>query len=120
MLILVDAMGGDHAPNEIIKGCIDAITEKEGFEVLLIGEKEKIQTVLNDHKFSSNRLKILNTTEVISNEDSPTKAIKNKKDSSMVVGFNLLKEKKGIYSFLPVIQVLLWQADYSLLGVLKG
>jgi phosphate acyltransferase len=95
LLILVDAMGGDHAPYEIVKGCMDAITEKEGYEVLLIGDKEKIQTVLTEHKFSSNRLKIHNTTEIITNEDLPTKAIKNKKDSSMVVGFNLLKEKKG-------------------------
>lgn len=95
LLILVDAMGGDHAPEAPVIGCMDAIKEKEGFDVLLIGDKEKIQRILDEKKFQDPRLKIHHTTEVVTNEDSPTKAIKSKKDSSMVVGFNMLKEKTG-------------------------
>ena len=95
MLILVDAMGGDHAPDAIVNGCIDAIIEKDGFDILLIGDSEKIKKAVEDRKFSSPRLNIRHTSEVVSGEDSPSKVIRNKKDSSMVVGFNLLKEKKG-------------------------
>jgi phosphate acyltransferase len=95
LIILVDAMGGDNAPYSTVNGCIDAINGLAGFEIVLIGKNDKIQDILTSRKFSNSRLKIVNAEEVITNEDSPTKAIKNKKDSSMVVGFNMLKEKKG-------------------------
>lgn len=95
MLILVDAMGGDKAPEEIVNGCIDAIKESEGYEILLIGNSMKIEKILKERNFSSSRLKIRHTEEVVTNEDVPTKAIKAKKDSSMVVGFKMLKEKEG-------------------------
>lgn len=95
MQILVDAMGGDKAPEEIVKGCIDAIEEKEGFDLVLIGDSKKIEDILNEQKFSSQRLKIRHAEEVITNEDVPTKAIKTKKESSMVIGFKMLKEKEG-------------------------
>lgn len=95
MVILVDAMGGDHAPDEITKGCIDAINEMDGFEILLIGNRDKIEKILKERNFNSQRLKIIHAEQIITMEDQPTKAIKTKKDSSMVVGFNLLKEKAG-------------------------
>ncbi len=95
MNILVDAMGGDNAPHEIVNGCIDAINEQDGFDIILVGDKEKIEDILKERNFQSKRLEITHTTEVITNNDSPTRAIKNKKDSSMVVGFNMIKEKKG-------------------------
>ena len=95
MKIIVDAMGGDNAPIEIIKGCIEAIKEKEGFDLLLVGDSKIINNYLKENKFISSRIIIKHTTEIISNEDSPTKAIRGKKDSSMVVGYNLLKAKEG-------------------------
>lgn len=95
LLILVDAMGGDNAPDAIVNGCIDAIIEKDGFNIQLIGDSDRIKKILEDRKFSSPRITIQHTTEVVTGEDSPTKVIRNKKDSSMVVGYNLLKEKKG-------------------------
>lgn len=95
MLILVDAMGGDKAPGEIVKGCIDAINESEGYDIVLIGDVDKLNELLKGKKFDARRLQLHHTTEVISNNDSPTKAIKLKKDSSMVVGLKLLKEKFG-------------------------
>jgi phosphate acyltransferase len=95
LIILVDAMGGDNAPDAIINGCIDAILEKDGFEILLIGDSEKINEVLKHRNFKNSRLCIKHTTQVVTGEDSPAKAIKSKKDSSMVVGFNMLKEKQG-------------------------
>ncbi|MGI6777741.1 MAG: phosphate acyltransferase PlsX [Acetivibrionales bacterium] len=95
MLILVDAMGGDNAPEEIVKGCIDAINESEGYDIVLIGDVDRINNILKGKKFDARRLQLHHTTEVITNDDYPTKAIKEKKDSSMVVGLKLLKEKFG-------------------------
>jgi glycerol-3-phosphate acyltransferase PlsX len=95
MLILVDAMGGDNAPDAIVNGCIDAIIEKDGFDITLIGDQDRIKKILDDRKFTNSRLTIQHSLEVITGEDSPTKAIRSKKNSSMVIGFNLLKEKKG-------------------------
>lgn len=95
MIILVDAMGGDNAPDAIVNGCIDAISEAQSFEVLLIGDEERIREILNKRSYDTSRVKVHHASEVITVEDTPTKAIRSKKDSSMVVGFKLLKEKKG-------------------------
>lgn len=100
MVILLDAMGGDNAPDAAIKGAVKAINQIEA-EVLLIGNEEiinsKVKEIYGKNTISeiSPRLKIHHTTETIEMEDTPTIAIKHKKDSSMVVGFNLLKEGKG-------------------------
>ena len=99
MKILVDAMGGDNAPDAVIKGAAAAINEIKA-EVVLIGQEAVINTKAKEllgKKLEeiSNRISIYNTKEIIKMEDIPTQAIKQKKDSSMVVGFNLLKEGKG-------------------------
>lgn len=95
MIILVDAMGGDNAPGDIVKGCVEAVNEVQGFDILLIGDKKQIEGYLGEKNLSNPRIKIHHASEVITADDSPTKAIKGKKDSSMVVGFDMLKEKKG-------------------------
>lgn len=100
MVILLDAMGGDNAPDANIKGAVKAINEVKA-DVVLVGNKgiinKKIKEFYGKDDISqiSPKLKIHHTTEVIEMEDIPTQAIKHKKDSSMVVGFNLLKEGKG-------------------------
>ena len=99
MKILLDAMGGDNAPEATIKGAVSAINEIEA-ELVLIGKETIINTKVRefygkDLKAISPRLSIYNCEEEIEMEDIPTQAIKNKKDSSMVVGFNLLKEGYG-------------------------
>ncbi len=93
--IIVDAMGGDNAPKAIVEGCIEAINMQDGFRITLVGKYEEIQKILDKNEFDKARVEIVNATEVIEGTDTPTKAIKGKKDSSMVVGFKLLKEKKG-------------------------
>ncbi len=95
MKILVDAMGGDNAPEEIVNGSIDAVKIQEGFNLALIGDSEQINRILEARKFRSSRIEVIHAQEVITNEDIPTRAIKSKKNSSMVVAFNMLKEKKG-------------------------
>lgn len=99
MVILLDAMGGDNAPDANIKGAVNAINQIKA-EVWLIGKEEiikgKFKELYNkDISEISPRLKIYNATESIEMVDTPTVAIRQKKDSSMVVGFNLLKEGKG-------------------------
>ena len=100
MIILLDAMGGDNAPDANIKGAVNAIKDIEA-EVCLIGNKGIINNKIkefygkDDIKEISPKLSIYHTTETIEMCDIPTQAIKNKKDSSMVVGFRLLKEGKG-------------------------
>ena len=100
MRILLDAMGGDNAPDANIKGAVKAINQIEA-DVVLIGNEEIINSKIkefygkNSVKEISDRLSIKHTTETIEMEDIPTQAIKHKKDSSMVVGFNMLKNGEG-------------------------
>ena len=99
MVILLDAMGGDNAPDATIKGAVKAIDQIKA-KLILIGNediiKSKIKEFYNkDISEISDRLEIRNATETIEMEDVPTQAIKRKKDSSMVVGFNMLKTGEG-------------------------
>ena len=100
MKILLDAMGGDNAPDATIKGAVQAINQIEA-EVCLIGDTDtinkKVKEFYGKNSLSeiSNRLSIHHTTETIEMCDIPTQAIKHKKDSSMVVGFNMLKNGEG-------------------------
>ncbi|MCX7749776.1 MAG: phosphate acyltransferase PlsX [Clostridia bacterium] len=120
MLILVDAMGGDNAPQSVVNGCMDAIGEVEGFDILLIGDSNKINPIIKERNFSDPRLKVHHASDVITNEDMPTRAIKNKKDSSMVVGFNLLKEKKGDVFLSAGNSGALMTGALLILGRIKG
>ena len=100
MKILLDAMGGDNAPDAVIKGAVKAVSEIKS-EIVLIGNEEiinaKIKEFFDKDKISdiNERLSIKHATEQIEMEDTPTVAIKQKKDSSMVVGFRMLKEGEG-------------------------
>ena len=100
MIILLDAMGGDNAPDANIKGAVKAINQIQA-KVVLIGKEEVIKARIkelygkDDINDISPRLSIKNATETIEMEDIPTQAIKHKKDSSMVVGFNMLKNGEG-------------------------
>lgn len=99
MKIILDAMGGDNAPDATIKGAVKAL-EKTKADIILVGKEEiirnKIKEFYNkDMEEISSRLSIKSATETIEMEDQPTVAIKHKKDSSMVVGFNMLKNGEG-------------------------
>lgn len=95
MIVLVDAMGGDNAPYAIVKGCVEAINERGGFSVVLIGDEPEIRKILSSEQYDPGRISIRHTTQVITNDDVPTKAIRAKSDSSLTVGFKMLKEGKG-------------------------
>ena len=95
MIVLVDAMGGDNAPYAIVKGCVEAKNERGGFSVVLIGDEPEIRKILSSEQYDPGRISIRHTTQVITNDDVPTKAIRAKSDSSLTVGFKMLKEGKG-------------------------
>ncbi len=94
MKIIVDAFGGDNAPLEIIKGAEMAVREL-GYEIILVGNKEVIETVAEENGISLGGMEIVHAEDVITMEDAPTSIMKSKKESSMAKGFRLLKEGKG-------------------------
>lgn len=96
MKIVVDAFGGDNAPKEIVKGAVMALKNYPDLTVILCGYEDKIKEVLLDCEYDSNRLEIVNTTSVISNDEVPTVAIKEKNDSSLVVAFDILKKNEDV------------------------
>lgn len=94
MKIIVDAFGGDNAPLEIIKGCSLAI-EEYGYNIVLVGPKNKIEKVAIENNLSLKNMEIVNANEVITMGDSADSVIKAKKESSMSVGLSLLSQGKG-------------------------
>ena len=120
MKILIDAMGGDNAPDAIVNGSIDAVRAYEDLDLVLIGDADQINKILDRRKFSSPRITIIHSKEIITNDDIPTKAIKRKKNSSMVVGFNMLKEKQGDVFISAGNTGALLTGALLILGRLKG
>ncbi len=95
MRIALDGMGGDNAPVSNVKGAVDAINEYKNVELIVTGDKEILEKEFAKYEFDKNRLEIIHTTEVVENEDKPVKAIRSKKDSSMVVALRMVKEGKA-------------------------
>lgn len=94
MKIIVDAFGGDNAPLEIIKGCVDAVKEFN-IGIILTGNESIIRKVAQENSLSLDNIEIADCSQVITMEDSADAVLKSKKDSSMAVGFRLLNEDKG-------------------------
>lgn len=93
--IVVDAMGGDFAPQNAVVGAVQALNQNQDFELYLVGKKSEIISVLRKNNLSFNENFIINADQVIEMGESPTNAIKTKPDSSIVVGAHLVKEKKA-------------------------
>lgn len=94
MKIIVDGMGGDNSPDAIVEGCVDAVKEL-GLNVIIVGAREIIENELSKYDYPKERIDIINSTEIITNEEEPALAIRRKKDSSMVVGLRALREGLG-------------------------
>ena len=93
MRIAIDGMGGDNAPEEIVKGCVEAAREISD-ELYIVGIEEAIRKELKKYRVVPDNIKIVNATQVITGEDSPVKAVRKKKDSSLVKSILLVKEGK--------------------------
>lgn len=89
--VAVDAMGGDHAPAEIVKGVVEAVNENNKIKVYLTGRQEAIKKELVQYTYHKEQIEIVNAAEVIDTAEPPVMAIRKKKDSSIVTALNLVK-----------------------------
>ncbi len=92
--VAVDAMGGDNAPSEIVKGAVEAVNEDRRIRVFLVGREPAIKEELKKYTYDAAQLEIVHTEEVIETAEPPVMAIRKKKDSSIVKCMNLVKDKE--------------------------
>ena len=95
MRIAVDAMGGDNAPYEIVVGALDAVKGNSDITVVLVGKEDEINKNIDEKTKDRSGIEVVNATEVIEFDDVPTKAVRSKKDSSLVVAMKLVKDKQA-------------------------
>ena len=95
VVIALDAMGGDYAPVETVKGAVEAVNENKGMKVILVGREEEIKSELAKYTYEEASIEIVNATEIIDMGEVPTKAIREKKDSSLVVAMKLVRDGKA-------------------------
>lgn len=94
MRIILDGMGGDHAPTSIVEGAVLAAKEIN-HEIHIIGQKERIEAELKKYKYDENKIFVIDAREIITNDEAPVRAVRSKKDSSIVRGLNLVKNGEG-------------------------
>jgi glycerol-3-phosphate acyltransferase PlsX len=94
MKIVIDGMGGDNAPKSNVEGVVNAIKEYN-VDLIITGDKDALEKEFSNYEFDRSKLEIVHTSEIIENEDKPVKAIRSKKDSSMVVALRLVKEGRA-------------------------
>ncbi|MEG0304280.1 MAG: phosphate acyltransferase PlsX [Oscillospiraceae bacterium] len=94
MKIIIDAMGGDNAPKEILLGASEAVKEY-GVEIIAVGNSDKIADTVRENSIDMSNIRVVNASEEIEMCDEPTAAIRNKKDSSMVVALRMLAAGEG-------------------------
>ncbi len=94
MKIIVDAMGGDHAPEQILKGCALAVAEY-GVEILLCGKQDVLEQSMKENNINMTGMSIVHAEQVVEMTDSADSVVKEKKNSSMAVGMRMLKEGQG-------------------------
>ena len=90
--IAVDAMGGDYAPAETVKGAIDAVKENADICVVLVGKEELISEELKKYQYPSEQVEIVDAREIVETGEPPVLAIRKKKDASLVKALTLVKE----------------------------
>lgn len=90
--VAVDAMGGDNAPAEVVKGAVEAVQASEKIKVFLVGKEDAIEAELSKYTVQREQIEIVNASEVIETAEPPVAAIRSKKDSSIVKGMKMVKE----------------------------
>ena len=93
--IAVDAMGGDNAPQEIVKGAVDAVNERKDVHIFLVGHKSAVETELGKYNYPKGRITVIHAEEVIETAEPPVLAIRKKKQSSIVIGMNMVKQQEA-------------------------
>ncbi len=93
--VAVDAMGGDYAPSQMVAGAIAAVRLRKDIKVVLVGRREDVEKELAGKEYPHDQIEIVHASEVIATEEPPVHAIRRKKDSSIVVGMNLVKKNEA-------------------------
>ncbi|MFD2760484.1 phosphate acyltransferase PlsX [Lentibacillus juripiscarius] len=91
MKIAIDAMGGDHAPEAIVKGAVEAVSQMEHLHITLVGDEQQIKP----HMADANRIDIIHTDEMVTADDEPVRAVRRKKNSSLVLTAKEVKENRA-------------------------
>ncbi len=100
MKIIIDAFGGDNAPTEVVKATLLALFSDKDLEIVLVGKEEEIKAELKGKGYDEKRLQIVNATEIIDCNEAPVEAIRTKKDSSLVVAIEKLKQDNQIVGLI--------------------
>ena len=100
MKIVIDVFGADYSPYEIVKGAITSLNLIDDLELVLTGDKVQIEKVLEEYGYSGDRLEIIDAPEVISCDESPTMAIRRKKNSSLVAALDALKNREDVIGMI--------------------
>ena len=93
--VVVDAMGGDYAPIEPVKAAVDAVNGADNIKVVLVGQKDVVEAELKKYTYSAEQIEVVHAEEVIETAEPPVNAIRKKKQSSMVIGMNMVKNKEA-------------------------
>lgn len=93
--VAVDAMGGDNAPSEVVRGAVLAVQEEERIQVILVGEETAVQKELKQYTYDTDRISVMHAAEVITNDEAPVMAVRRKKDSSIVKAMTLVKNNEA-------------------------
>lgn len=93
--VALDAMGGDHAPAEPVKGAVDAVTGRKDIKVYLLGQEDAVKAELEKYTYPMDQIEVVHAEEVIETAEPPVNAIRKKKQSSIVLGMNMVKQKEA-------------------------
>lgn len=91
-IVALDAMGGDNAPSQMVKGAVDAAGKNTNVKIKLVGIQEVLEKELSQYEYNKEQIEVVNASEVIETGEPPVEAIRKKKDSSLVIAMNMVKE----------------------------
>ncbi|MCR5702920.1 MAG: phosphate acyltransferase PlsX [Lachnospiraceae bacterium] len=92
---VLDAMGGDHSPEEMVLGAVNAVKEKNDLFVYIVGPEDRLKEELAKYDYPADRIDVIHAPDEITCHDAPVNAIRQKKESSMVIALNMVKEGKA-------------------------
>lgn len=119
--IILDAFGGDYSPNEVILGAVDSVNKNPDIHIVLAGKEDEIYAQLDMLKYNEEQISVLNASEVISNNESATQAIRTKKDSSLVRAFDYAKDNDDVIGIISAGSTgAVLTGGFLKLGRLKG
>ncbi|MCR4668410.1 MAG: phosphate acyltransferase PlsX [Clostridia bacterium] len=119
MKIILDGMGGDNAPQAVVRGAVAALREAD-VEIVLVGKQEVLEKAVRKAGYSGDRITVVNADSVITNDEAPVRAVRQKKDSSIVVGLEMVKSGEGDVFISAGSTGALLAGGFFILGRIQG